>query len=326
MEISLGNLLSLFQTFEMTFQKGFEQPPTHFEKISMVTKSGSSQNLYPWLGRTTKFREWLGPRVLEMLEAHGYVIVNKDYEDTVGVKRNDIEDDTYGVYTPIFEQLGWDAKVHPDTLVFGLIKEATTNADSGTAPAQDFCFDGTTFFSANHPVGLSGNTTAVSNLDTSGGGNPYWYLVDASRPVRPFIFQKRREYTMTRMNTLTDEAVFSEKLFRFGVDCRVNVGWGLWQLCYASNTDLTNPANFEKAIAAMRSIKTDAGLPFGAWSGTANKYLLVPPVLEGAGRRILNSEFIVGTGAGGPSSGVPGVASSNVWKGTADLIVSEYLA
>lgn len=325
MEITPASLGPLFQGYEMTFQRGFMMPPTHYEKICMPAPSGSRQNVYPWLGRTTKFREWLGPRVLEMLEAHGYVLVNKDFENTIGVNRNDIEDDQYGLYAPQFEQLGWDSKVHPDTLVFGLILAAIGNIDAGSPPPATVCYDGHTFFSHLHPVGLAGSTLPVANVDDGGSGD-FWYLIDASRPVRPMIFQKRKEYTMTRMNALTDEAVFMEKVFRFGVDARVNAGWGLWQLAYASNRDLTNPANFEAAIAALRSFKTDAGLPFGTWSGTTNKFLLVPPSLEGAGRRILNSEFIVGTGAGGPSSGVPGVPSSNVWKGSADLIVSEYLA
>jgi len=318
MEISIGNLLSLFQSFEMTFQKGMEQPPTYFDKIASVVNSSSSQNLYPWLGRTTKFREWVGPRVVEMLEAHGYVLVNKHFEDTIGVRRSDIEDDIYGVYTPMFEQLGWDSKVHPDTLLFSMVKDCATNYDAGGAAAANYCYDGKTFFSKLHPVGLAGATSAVANIDDGGSGS-YWYLVDASRPIRPFLFQKRREYTLTRMNALTDEAVFSENLFRFGVDARVNAGWGLWQLAYASHKDLTNPANYAAARAAMRGFKTDAGLPFGALAGGRNIFLVVAPDREGAARQLLNSDFMVG-------AGTSNVSTSNIWKGSADLIVSEYLA
>jgi len=225
----------------------------------------------------------------------------------------------------MFEQLGWDSKVHPDTLVFGEIVKAVANIDAGSPPDDILGYDGKTFFSHEHPVGLAGKTTAVSNVDDSGSG-PFWYLIDASRPIRPFIFQKRREYTMTRMNALTDEMVFNEKVFRFGVDCRVNAGFGLWQLCYASNQDLSNPANYAAAVAALRKIKTDAGLPFGSWAGNTGKFLAVPPDLEDVARRILNAEFIIGVGAGGPQPGVAaGVTSSNIWKSSADLIVSEYL-
>lgn len=331
MEITPANLSPLFATFDMSFQRGFQLPPSYYDQIATLAPSGTRQNTYAWLGRTTKFREWIGPRSLEMLESHGYSLVNRPYENTIGVDRDDIEDDQYGVYTPVFEQMGWDSKVHPDVLTFGLIKSALENIDSGSGPDRT-CYDGKTFFSASHPVGLAGATAAVSNHNVNGSlsSNKPWLLIDAGRPIRPFIFQTRKAYTMTRMNALTDEAVFTEKLFRFGVDARVSAGFGLWQLAYASNADLSNPANFAAAVAAMRKIRTDAGLPFGAWSST-KKYLLVPPDLESAGRRILHAETIVGQGAGGPtgtvntSGSVPGVSESNVWKGSADLIVSEYL-
>jgi phage major head subunit gpT-like protein len=318
MEITTANLTALFTGFDVIFQRGFDKPPSYYEKIATVVRSASRQTTYPWLGRTTKFREWLGERVIQALEAHSYTIVNKDFEDTISISRNDIEDDSYGVYEPVIEQLGWDTKVHPDSLLFSMIKNAVTT------PSSVVGFDGQPFFSASHPVGPLGaasdaRDSTASNVNTSGSG-PYWFLLDASRAVKPFIFQLRREYAMTRMNTLTDEAVFTRREFRFGVDGRANTGVGLWQLAYASNTDLSVPTNYGAARAAMRSIKTDAGVPFGALTSPSDVYLLVPPALEELGAQLLHSDFMVG--AGGSSS----VTTSNIWKSTATLIVSEYLS
>lgn len=318
MEITTANLSALFTGFDVIFQRGFEKPPSYYERIATVVRSSSRQTTYPWLGRTTKFREWLGERVIQALEAHSYTIVNKDFEDTISISRNDIEDDNYGVYEPIIEQLGWDTKVHPDSLLFSMIKNAVTT------PASVVGYDGLPFFSATHPVGPLGaagdaRDATASNLNSSGSG-PYWFLLDASRAVRPFIFQLRREYAMTRMNTLTDEAVFTRREFRFGVDGRANTGVGLWQLAYASNTDLSVPSNYGSARAAMRSIKTDAGLPFGALTSPKDVYLVVPPALEEVAAQLLHSDFMAGTG------GSSTVATSNIWKNTATLIVSEYLA
>jgi phage major head subunit gpT-like protein len=318
MEITTANLTALFTGFDVIFQRGFDKPPSYYEKIATVVRSASRQTTYPWLGRTTKFREWLGERVIQALEAHSYTIVNKDFEDTISISRNDIEDDNYGVYEPVIEQLGWDTKVHPDSLLFSMIKNAVTT------PSSVVGFDGQPFFSATHPVGPLGavtdaRDTTASNVNTSGSG-PYWFLLDASRAVRPFIFQLRREYAMTRMNTLTDEAVFTRREFRFGVDGRANTGVGLWQLAYASNTDLSVPTNYGAARTAMRSIKTDAGLPFGALTSPSDVYLVVPPALEEVGAQLLHSDFMVG--AGGSST----VTTTNIWKSTATLIVSEYLS
>jgi phage major head subunit gpT-like protein len=318
MEISAANLTALFTGFDVVFQRGFEKAPSYYEKLASVVRSSSRQTTYPWLGRTTKFREWLGDRVVQALEAHSYTIVNKNFEDTVGIDRNDIEDDNYGVYEPIIEQLGWDTKVHPDMLLFPMIKDAVAN------PSDVVGYDGLPFFSATHQVGLMGQAaTSVANVNSSGTG-AYWFLIDASRAIRPFIFQLRREYAVTRMSTLTDEAVFNRREFRYGVDGRANTGVGLWQLAYASNTDLSNPVNYGAAIAAMRSIKTDAGQPFGAWSGPPeSKFLLVPPSLEETARQLLHSEFGAIAGASGAVAAVPG---TNIWKSSATLIVSEYLA
>jgi phage major head subunit gpT-like protein len=316
MEITQANLISLFTGFDVVFQRGFDKPPSYYEQIATIVRSTSRQTTYPWLGRTTTFREWLGDRVVQALETHTYTIVNRNFEDTVGIDRNDIEDDNYGVYEPVIEQLGWDTKVHPDMLLFQMIKQAVTT------PSAVVGYDGQPFFSASHPVGPMGDAgrqSTVANLNSSGSG-PYWFLIDASRAIRPFIFQLRREYAVTRMNALSDEGVFNRREFRYGVDGRANTGVGLWQLAYASNQDLGNPANYGAARAAMRAIKTDGGQPFGALSSRNGVYLLVPPVLEEVARQLLNSEFMTGAGA---SAGVP---TTNIWRNSADLIVSEYLA
>jgi phage major head subunit gpT-like protein len=316
MEITQANLISLFTGFDVVFQRGFDKPPSYYEQIATIVRSTSRQTTYPWLGRTTTFREWLGDRVVQALETHVYTIVNRNFEDTVGIDRNDIEDDNYGVYEPIIEQLGWDTKVHPDMLLFQMIKQAVTS------PTGVVGYDGQPFFSSSHPVGPMGDParqTAVANIN-SGGSGPYWFLIDASRAIRPFIFQLRRDYAVTKMNTLADEGVFNRREFRYGVDGRANTGVGLWQLAYASNQDLGTPANYGAARAAMRSIKTDGGQPFGALSSRNGVYLVVPPALEEVARQLLNSEFMAGAGG---SAGVP---TTNIWRNSADLIVSEYLS
>ena len=315
MEITAQNLTALFTGFDVVFQRGFDKPPSYYEQICSIVRSTSRQTTYPWLGRTTRFREWLGDRVVQALEAHTYTIVNRNFEDTISIDRNDIEDDTYGVYEPIIEQLGWDTKIHPDMLLFQMIKNAVAT------PSSVLGYDGQPFFGATHPVGPAGRPDADSsaaNINSSGTGS-YWFLIDASRAIRPFIFQLRREYAVTRMTSLTDEGVFNRREFRYGVDGRANTGVGLWQLAYASNTDLSNPANYGAARAAMRSFKTDGGSPFGSLSSRKGVYLLVPPSLEETARQLLNSEFMAGAGASAS------VATTNIWKNSADLIVSEYL-
>ena len=47
---------------------------------------------------------------------------------------------------------------------------------------------------------------------------------------------------------------------------------------------------------------------------------LVPPSLEEVGRQLLNSEVMGGTGSSAS------VSTTNIWRNSAELIVSEYLA
>lgn len=321
MEITPANLGPLFLGYDMVFQEGYKSPETNYAKLCFMSQSNSRDMLYPFLGRTTRFREFLGPRVHQMLEARGYTLPNRKYEDSVVVNKDDIEDDQYGVYRPMFAQLGVDAAVHPDKLLFDMILATVNNYDSGTAPDATICYDGKTYFSKIHPVGLTGATSAVANIDDGGSGS-YWYVLDCSMPIKPFIFQTRSPYTMTRMNALTDEAVYNEQVFRFGVDARVNTGFGMWQYAYASNKDLSDPANYGAVRAAMRQFRTDAGEPFDTLSSAspANTFLLVAPDRETAARQLLNSEFMMGTGASSA------VSSTAVWRNSATLIVSNRLS
>src|SRR5260370_36893579 len=98
MDITPQNLTALFTGFDVVFQRGFEKPPSYYEQICSIVRSTSRQTTYPWLGRTTRFREWLGDRVIQALEAHTSTIVNKNFEDTASTDRNDVDDDHCGLY------------------------------------------------------------------------------------------------------------------------------------------------------------------------------------------------------------------------------------
>lgn len=328
MDVSAANLTAMFTGFDVAFNRAFEKAPSYYDKICTVTKSVGRQNFYPWMGRTTSFREWIGDRVLQRIEAHGYTLVNRKFEDSVAINRDDIEDDLYGLYTPMIETLGWDTKVFPNILIFGMLKAAVTNAPVTigkiTIPVP-ICYDGLNFYSTSHPQGLmadaAGDTT-FANLNSGGSLSWYWHLLDCGRPICPLMYQERRPFTVTRMNTLTDERVWNQDEFRYGVDGRANAGVTFPQLAYASNNDLSNPVNFANAIMAMRKFKTDAGQPFGSWSSPSmNRYLVVPPDGEEVARQLLHGDF----GAINLAGSIGGIPGTNVYKGECQLIVSEWL-
>lgn len=250
MIINRENLAALFQGFKLVFQQAFTGATSAWEQIATPVPSSTSEEAYPWLGQSTQFREWIGERVYQNLKVHGYRIKNKTFENTVAVKRDAIEDDTYGVYSPLMAQLGQDAKEHPDLLIFELLKRGFDTA----------CYDGQYFFDTDHPVGKDGAIASVSNFQ-GGSGRP-WFLLDTSRVIRPLILQKRRDYAFTALTDNESENVFKRNEYVYGADARLNVGYSLWQLAFASREPLDGRA-FNDVYAQMQSIKGDHGRPLG---------------------------------------------------------------
>ena len=111
-----------------------------YKRVAMEVTSTGKEQKYGWLGMSTRFREWLGDRTLQNLKEHDYSIKNKSFENTVIVSKDDIEDDNLGVYSPLFQQLGWDASMHPDELVYALL----------LAGFSSLCYDGQYFFDVDH--------------------------------------------------------------------------------------------------------------------------------------------------------------------------------
>jgi phage major head subunit gpT-like protein len=241
--INQANLQDLFKAYNVAFKQGLGNAKPLWPSIATQVPSSTKENHYAWLGQFPKLREWLGDRVVKSMEAYDYSIKNKKFESTVGVPRDDIEDDTYGVYTPLMKEMGVAAAMHPDELVWALLAAGITTP----------CYDGQYFFDTDHPVAGA----SVANVD-SGGANNYWFLTDMSHEIKPILLQMRRDYAFRAINNLNDSQVFDSDVFKFGVDARLNVGFGFWQQAYASNQALDG-THFDAAWQAMSQFKGDQG-------------------------------------------------------------------
>lgn len=251
MIINKTNLNALFTAIKTAFTKGLKDTKTYWEKVATPVPSTTKEEKYAWLGEFPRMREWLGDRQIKSLAAHDYSVKNKKFEASIAIPRDDIDDDSYGVFTPLYEEMGYGAATHPDELVFGLLAAGFTNT----------CYDGQNFFDTDHPVGNEEiGESSVSNMQ-AGVGKP-WFLLDVNRPLKPIIFQRRRDYAIKAMTKDDDEASFMRDEYRYGVDARVNAGFGLWQLAFGSK-DTLNADNFDAAIASMMTQKSDEGRPLG---------------------------------------------------------------
>lgn len=304
MLINQGTLAAMFAGFKTAFNKGLETAPPHYQDVAMTVPSQAREETYAWLGQFPKLREWLGDRVIENLAAHKYAITNRDFESTLAVPRNDIEDDRYSIFAPLFAEMGLAAGEHPNELVLALL-------GAGFATP---CYDGQYFFDSDHPVlNDAGVPVSVSNFQ-SGSGTP-WYLLDTSRAIKPLVFQERRKFNFVAKDSPNDDNVFFKKEYIYGGDSRCNAGYGLWQLAYASRADLT-AANYEAARTAMRNLKGDRARPLNI----KPTVLVVPPSLEGTAMRLLNNGQRIEDVGGTP------VAVTNEWAGTVKLIVTSWVS
>jgi len=296
MQVNAANMAILNQGFNAAFRGAFESVQPMSQRVAMTVPSSTSEEKYGWLGMTTRFREWLGERQYQALKTHGYSIKNKTFENTVEVSREAIDDDQYGVYTPLMQQMGQDARLHPDELVFALL------ASGFSTP----CYDGQYFFDTDHPVGLPGSVASISNFQ--GGSGTAWYLLDMSKVIKPIILQKRRDYAFVAKDKLDDDKVFEKNVFTYGADGRSNVGFGMWQFAYGSKQPLDQTA-YAAARSEMGSFKADNGKPLGV---TGN-LMLVPPSLEKAALEVIKQQ-----------RGING--SDNVYANTAEVLVCPWLS
>jgi len=220
-------------------------------------QSTGAAEVYPTLSTLQGVREWIGAREVQALSQSSFSITNRTFEETVAIKRENIEDDKYGMFSVVAGQLGRDANQLPPTLIGQLMTSGFT------APGPD----GTTFFGSGHVNYTNkGVRTTTSNFavvtGTGAVQGPPWFLIDSSQLLKPFIHQKRRPFVLTTRFNLQDPTVFDNNEFVWGVDGRMNVGYGLWQLAYASTQPLTQ-ANLIAAKTAMSQIRRPNGTPMG---------------------------------------------------------------
>ena len=157
MNVTAANLDALFKTFQTKFseaQKTAQQRATPNdllpEDIALAFVGSGSATQHSWLEQIKGIHEWIGERVLNNAKLGKLTVVNRDFENTVKVSRNEIEDDQYGVYSPLIGMMGADAE--------NLWKKLAIEALLGNGEWAD----GNPFFCSGRVLGKSTFTNAVT--------------------------------------------------------------------------------------------------------------------------------------------------------------------
>lgn len=277
---------AMFQNFNVLFNQARLGVTPMWDKVAMKVPSTGAVENYAWLGQIPRIREWIGDRAYKSLDAYGYAIRNRTFESTFTLKREQIEDDQYGIIASVaLADMGRSVALFPDELIFQLMKDGFTSN----------CYDGQYFFDTDHPVrDQNGAIQTFSNVQ-AGGGNP-WFLLDTSKAIKPFIYQTRREFGfVTKTDPNTSDRVFDRAEYVYGTDGRCAAGYGLWQTAFGSKATL-NRANFRAAYQAMISFKLDEFRP----AGVKPVVLVVGASNWQAARDLIETRFLTVEGAAGP--------------------------
>lgn len=300
MLITPASIAALQTGISLSFQQAWALAPTFWNRLATLSPSSTRSNVYAAMARFDTMREWLGPRLFNNITGHDYTLINRTYELSVGVEREDIEDDQIGWTGPRAAMMGQQAAKWPDQLVREALQSGTVTTGPGGAG-----FDGLSHFNDAHtldPSGTQDNNFTVTPLTASNygvvretmmsytgeDGEPLaimpdllcvppqleteartilnadiiadpggvaagvtnvfkssadllvipelaneattWYMFDTSRPINPLIWQLRRAIQMTTKTALSDDNVFRNKRFEWGIDARGAVGYAPWFL------------------------------------------------------------------------------------------------
>lgn len=251
MEITFAALASLNDAVSLAYNTQFGAAKTVYKEFASENPSTGAATVYPRLNMIPGLRPWVGDREAHSVSQATFSINNNLYELTIEIEATDIEDDKYGLLTPVAAMMGLNAARLPDLLIATLMKAGHTTT----------IYDGQNMFDTAHPDYTStGAASTASNY--ASGSSPVWYLFDTTAPQRAMIFQTRRPFRLIPQFSMTDPQVFFNKSFRWGVDGRCNVGFGLWQYGHMSQQALTME-NILAARAAMAAYRRPDGTPLG---------------------------------------------------------------
>jgi phage major head subunit gpT-like protein len=254
MFVSSDKLQTAQTAFKAAFQKGRQGMLNNANlmlawQFAEIMPSEGDAEEYGWLKEIPGLREWIGDRQFHALVENAYRLKNKDFEDSVRVPANAINDNKVASFFKAFQILGGNAERFPGTQMFKALKAGFTTP----------CFDGQPFFDADHPVDRQATAT-YSNIQ-AGSAAP-WFLVDNTKGIMPLFWQERQAANFVAQDKPDNEQMFLRKQINYGVDLRGAAGYTFWQLAFGSKATL-NPANFNAAMETMMGVKGDDGEPLG---------------------------------------------------------------
>lgn len=129
MQINSTNIANLFKGFRVIFNESFQAVTPQHPALAMKVASNKAAEVYHMLAALPGMKKFVNEAQLDNLGAISYQIDNEEWEDTLAVKRKDIERDSLGFYNPLMASLGVVGAEHPDELVANVLLAGFTAKD-----------------------------------------------------------------------------------------------------------------------------------------------------------------------------------------------------
>ncbi len=153
MDLTPANLQIFFTGLSTAYQQGYEMPTPWWTQLAMEMPSDTELETYGWMDRIPKMRQWLGPRTMNNQSLRSRSVTNLDWESTQSIPRNKFLDDKLGLYRPLAQEMGWQAKKLHDQQLALLMQ------------ANPVGFDGLSFFSTAHLTDIDNPASAQQSND-----------------------------------------------------------------------------------------------------------------------------------------------------------------
>lgn len=152
MELNYESLSAMRTSFNLKFKHAAEGAETIYRELASIEGDAKhSATEIPFLEAFAGMREWLGPRQVKNLSTRKIRVVEKPWEDTVGIPVRDVETDNWGIYGTLVGAMGeageqlWDQ----------LFMEALVNPPNW--------IDGKSFYASNRKYGTNTISNTTSN-------------------------------------------------------------------------------------------------------------------------------------------------------------------
>jgi phage major head subunit gpT-like protein len=140
--VNRATLDTVFNGLKTLFNNALVAQTGMWQETAMEVPSSGAGEDYAWLSRFPKFKKWVGDKTIKNIAAGKYFVKNEDWETTIAVARNDLEDDRLGIYNIQARSAGTSAGELHDIIVDTLKNGAFAN----------LCYDGQYFYDTDHQV------------------------------------------------------------------------------------------------------------------------------------------------------------------------------